>query len=122
MAAPSMRCVVITYSNAESMDKWATAINTTMGKWSRAERTEFASATVPDGRRDILARMTHSGHIQAGALRGFSRRTCFHSKCSLLLVVALLPPQQGLLQTDRRHRNVITLSGCGAQPKGWVRV
>src|SRR5580704_2020271 len=26
-SAPSMRCVVITYPNAESMDKWATAIN-----------------------------------------------------------------------------------------------
>jgi hypothetical protein len=61
-AAPSMRCVVITYPNAESMDKWATAINTTMSKWSPAERAEFAGATVPDSRRDILARITHSGH------------------------------------------------------------
>jgi hypothetical protein len=64
MAAPSMRYVVITYPNAESMDKWATAINTTVGKWSPAERTEFASATVPHSRRDILARITHSGHKQ----------------------------------------------------------
>lgn len=61
-SAPSMRCVVITYPNAESMDKWATAINTTMSKWSPAERAEFAGATVPDSRRDILARITHSGH------------------------------------------------------------
>jgi len=60
--APSLRCVVITYPNAEGMDKWATAISTTMGKWSPAERAEFASATVPDSRRDILARITHSGH------------------------------------------------------------
>src|SRR5467141_2648412 len=30
--APSMRCVVITYPNAEGMDKWAAAINATMGK------------------------------------------------------------------------------------------
>ncbi len=60
--APSLRCVVITYPNAEGMDKWATAINTTMSKWSPAERAEFASATVPDSRRDILARITHSGH------------------------------------------------------------
>jgi hypothetical protein len=44
------------------MDTWATAINTTMGKWSAAERAEFAVATVPDSRRDILARITHSGH------------------------------------------------------------
>ncbi len=61
-SAPSLRCVVITYPNAEGMDKWATAINTTMSKWSPAERAEFASATVPDSRRDILARITHSGH------------------------------------------------------------
>jgi hypothetical protein len=61
-AAPSTRCLVITYPNAEGMDKWATAINTTMGKWSPAERAEFAGATVPDSRRDIMARITHSGH------------------------------------------------------------
>ncbi len=60
--APSLRCVVITYPNAEGMDKWATAINTTMSKWSPAERAEFAGATVLDSRRDILARITHSGH------------------------------------------------------------
>jgi hypothetical protein len=61
-SAPSMRCVVITYPNAESMDQWATAINTTMGKWSPGERAEFAGATQPASRRDILARITHSGH------------------------------------------------------------
>jgi len=61
-SAPSMRCVVITYPNAEGMDKWATAINTTMGKWSAAERAEFAASTVPDSRRDFMARITHSGH------------------------------------------------------------
>jgi hypothetical protein len=61
-SAPSTRCLVITYPNAEGMDKWATAINTTMSKWSSTERAEFAGATVPDSRRDILARITHSGH------------------------------------------------------------
>jgi|ERR1700674_764413 hypothetical protein len=61
-AAQSVRCVVITYPNAESMDKWATAINTTMSKWSPAERAEFAASTVLDSRRDIMARITHSGH------------------------------------------------------------
>jgi len=61
-AAQSTRCVVITYPNAEGMDKWATAINTTMSKWGPAERAEFAGATVADSRRDILARITHSGH------------------------------------------------------------
>jgi len=60
--APSTRCVVITYPNAEGMDKWAQAINTTMSKWSPAERAEFFASTVADSRRDILARITHSGH------------------------------------------------------------
>jgi len=61
-SAPSTRCVVITYPNAEGMDKWAAAINTTMSKWSPAERAEFAGSTVADSRRDIMARITHSGH------------------------------------------------------------
>jgi hypothetical protein len=60
--AQSLRCVVITYPNAEGMDKWATAIRTTMSKWSPAERAEFASSTVPDSRHDGMARITHSGH------------------------------------------------------------
>lgn len=61
-AAPSIRCLVINYPNAEGMDKWATAINATMSKWSPAERAEFVGASVLDSRRDILARITHSGH------------------------------------------------------------
>src|SRR6267143_1938893 len=61
-APPSTRCVVINYPNAESMDKWAAAINTTMSKWSPAERAEFAGSTVADSRRDFMARITHSGH------------------------------------------------------------
>jgi hypothetical protein len=60
--APSTRCVVITYPNAEGMDKWAAAINATMAKWSPAERAEFTGSTVLDSRRDIMARITHSGH------------------------------------------------------------
>jgi len=60
--APSLRCVVITYPNAEGMDKWAAAINATQAKWSPAERAEFTASTVLDSRRDILARITHSGH------------------------------------------------------------
>ncbi len=60
--AQSTRCVVITYPNAEGMDKWAAAINATMAKWTPAERSEFAGATVADSRRDIMARITHSGH------------------------------------------------------------
>jgi hypothetical protein len=61
-AAPSVRCLVINYPNAEGMDKWAAAINATMSKWSPAERAEFTNASVLDSRRDILARITHSGH------------------------------------------------------------
>jgi hypothetical protein len=61
-AAPSTRCVVINYPNAEGIDKWAAAINATQAKWSAAERAEFAGSTVPDSRRDFLARITHSGH------------------------------------------------------------
>jgi len=59
---PSIRCLVINYPSAEGMDKWAAAINATLGKMSAAERAEFANSTVPDSRRDILARITHSGH------------------------------------------------------------
>ncbi len=61
-AAPSIRCLVINYPNAEGIDKWATAISTAMSKWSAAERAEFTNASVLDSRRDILARITHSGH------------------------------------------------------------
>src|ERR1700716_344702 len=47
-SAPSTRCVVITYPNAESMDKWATAINTPMSKWTAADSAEYLGATVAD--------------------------------------------------------------------------
>ncbi len=60
--APSTRCLVINYPNAEGMDKWAAAVNATLGKLSAADRTVFNSATVADSRRDIMARITHSGH------------------------------------------------------------
>jgi len=57
--APSLRCVVVTYPNAESIDKWATAINATLGKMNAAEQAEFLGSTVLDSRRDIMARITH---------------------------------------------------------------
>jgi hypothetical protein len=60
--APSLRCVVITYPNAEGMDKWATAENESLGKMSQADRDALASATVPDSRRDFMARLTHYAH------------------------------------------------------------
>jgi len=61
-SAPSLRCLVITYPNAESIDKWAAAVNATLGKMSAADREAFFGTTVADSRRDFMARITHSGH------------------------------------------------------------
>jgi hypothetical protein len=60
--APSTRCLVITYPNADGIDKWATAINATLGKMSAADREAFFGSTVADSRRDFMSRITHSGH------------------------------------------------------------
>ena len=60
-SAPSTRCLVIDYPNAEGMDKWAKAIGEILAKES-SEREAFLGAVVPDSRRDILARVTHKGH------------------------------------------------------------
>ena len=60
--APSLRCLVVTYPNAENMDKWAAAVNATLGKMSAADREAFFGTTVADSRRDFMARITHSGH------------------------------------------------------------
>jgi hypothetical protein len=60
--SPSVRCLVIDYPNAEGMDKWATAVNATLGKMSQAERDALFGGVVADSRRDIMARITHSGH------------------------------------------------------------
>jgi hypothetical protein len=60
--APSVRCLVIDYPNAEGMDKWATAVNATLGKMSQAEREALFGGVVADSRRDIMARITHAGH------------------------------------------------------------
>jgi hypothetical protein len=60
--APSVRCLVVTYPNADSMDKWATAVNATFSKMSQSDREAFFGSTVTDSRRDIMARITHSGH------------------------------------------------------------
>lgn len=59
-SAPSTRCLVINYPNAQSMDKWATAISAELAK-EGVER-EILGAVVPDSRRDFLARITHMGH------------------------------------------------------------
>jgi hypothetical protein len=60
--APSVRCLVVTYPSADSMDKWAAAVNATFAKMSAADREAFFGTTVTDSRRDILARITHSAH------------------------------------------------------------
>jgi hypothetical protein len=60
--APSLRCLVIDYPNADGMDKWATAVNATLGKMSQADRDALFGSTVADSRRDLMARITHSGH------------------------------------------------------------
>jgi hypothetical protein len=58
----SLRCLVITYPNADGMDKWATAVGGVLGKLSGADREAVFGSVVPDSRRDIMARITHSGH------------------------------------------------------------
>ncbi len=62
----SMRCGVFTFANAENMNKWADAIAATFDKMSADDRKGFqeaiASSTVPNSRRDLLARITHSAH------------------------------------------------------------
>jgi hypothetical protein len=60
--AQSMRCLVINYPNADGMDKWATAVNATLGKMSQADRDALFGSTVADSRRDFMARITHAGH------------------------------------------------------------
>jgi len=62
----SLRCTVVTFSNAENMNKWADAIAATLDKMSPDDRKGFQEgirgSTVPDSRRDMLARITHSAH------------------------------------------------------------
>lgn len=62
----SMRCTVVTFPDAEAMNKWADAIAATIDKMSQDDRKSWqdalASTTVPNSRRDMLARITHSAH------------------------------------------------------------
>jgi hypothetical protein len=62
----SMRCTVTTFPSAEAMNKWADALNSTLDKMSPEDRKGWqdalASFTVPDSRRDMLARITRSAH------------------------------------------------------------
>lgn len=60
---PSLRCLVITYPNADAMNNWATAVETTFNKMSPSDRKGWADAQantiVPNSRRDFMARLTH---------------------------------------------------------------
>ena len=62
----SMRCTVVTFSNAENMNKWADAIAARIASMSPDERKGWQegllSTTEPNSRRDMLARITHSAH------------------------------------------------------------
>lgn len=62
----SLRCTVVTFSNAENMNKWADAIAATFAKMSAADRKAWqdaiAASTVTDSRRDMLARISRSAH------------------------------------------------------------
>ena len=60
--APSMRCLVIVYPNAEGLDKWATAVGATLGKLTGSDRDAVFGSVVADSRRDFLARITHTAH------------------------------------------------------------
>lgn len=60
--APSTRCLVINFPNAESVDKWATAVNANFAKMTPTDREAFFGSTVADSRRDMMARITHSKH------------------------------------------------------------
>lgn len=55
----SLRCLVVTYTNAEGMDKWANAVNAALGKMGPADREALFGSVVADSRRDFLFRVTH---------------------------------------------------------------
>ena len=61
-SAPSLRCLVISFPNADGVDKWANAVNANFAKMSAADSEAFFGSTVADSRRDFMARITHSGH------------------------------------------------------------
>ena len=60
--APSTRCLVINFPNTDGVDQWAAAVNANFGKMSKADTDAFYAPQVPDSRRDMMARITHSGH------------------------------------------------------------
>jgi len=58
--APSLRCVVVQYPNADGLDKWATAVGAALGKLAGSDREALLGSVVPESRRDFLSRITHS--------------------------------------------------------------
>lgn len=60
---PALRWVVYVFPSAEAMDKFAAAVNAIFAGMSPADNKAWldglASTTVPDSRRDILARVPH---------------------------------------------------------------
>jgi hypothetical protein len=62
----SLRCLAITYRNAEGLDSWTRNVGAVLEKLSPSERATFFATTVPDTRRDFLARLTHYHHQSSG--------------------------------------------------------
>ena len=58
----SLRCLAIAYRNAEGLDTWTRNVGAVLAKMSQSERDAFLATTVPDSRRDLLARLTHYQH------------------------------------------------------------
>lgn len=58
----SMRCLAIHYVNAAGLDTWTKNVGAVLAKMSKEEREAFFATTVPDSRRDLLARITHRAH------------------------------------------------------------
>jgi len=64
--APSLRFSVYTFPNAAAMDKFAAAITATFDRMNPEDRKAWegalAETTVPNSRRDLMARITHHAH------------------------------------------------------------
>jgi hypothetical protein len=61
----SMRCTVVVFPNGEAMNKWAEAISARVDKLAVEDKgfqDALTSSTVPNSRRDFLARITHYAH------------------------------------------------------------
>jgi len=61
-APQSQRCLAITYVNGEGLDTWTRNVGAVLAKMSKEERDAFFATTMPESRRDLLARLTHYRH------------------------------------------------------------